>query len=257
MTFSDEQNTPADAALHALLELHRGLPRQGPGDERFSRHILGLSPPLPPSPRIADLGCGSGAAALLLAGHFNRVVRAVDLSRIFLAQLEGDAQRCGLAHLIQTEQADIGSLDWPDASLDLLWSEGAAYNITFAGALRRWRPLLAAGGIAVISELSWFADAPPRAAREYWRNAYAHIGTEACNAQRAAAAGFDVLGIHRLPSQAWWDHYYDPLARRIAALESSADSVMRAVMRESAEEMALFRRYADSYGYSFYLLRAA
>ncbi len=256
MTSPDEQHAPADAALRALIELHRGLPRQGPGDGDFSRHLLALLPALPSSPRIADLGCGSGAAALLLAAHFNCPVRAVDLSRAFLDQLEAEAQRRDLAHLIHIEEADIGSLDWPDASLDLLWSEGAAYNLTFAGALRRWRPLLAAGGIAVVSELSWFTDAPPPSAREYWRNAYAHIGTEACNAQRAAAAGFDVLGIRRLPAQAWWDHYYDPLARRIEALKPSADAVMRAVMLESEAEMALFRHCADSYGYAFYLLRA-
>jgi len=53
--------------ITALINLHRGLDRQGPGDADFSRHILSLLSALPPKPRIADLGCGSGAGALLLA----------------------------------------------------------------------------------------------------------------------------------------------------------------------------------------------
>jgi hypothetical protein len=33
--------------------------------------------------------------------------------------------------------------------IDLLWSEGAAYNIGFANALATWAPALAPGGLRV------------------------------------------------------------------------------------------------------------
>ena len=248
--------TQQDAQVAALIELHRGLERQGPGDAAFSRQILAGLPRLPPNPAVADLGCGAGAGALLLAEWFGVPVRAVDLSREFLDELEAHAQRRGLAHLVEPVEADIGRLDWPAGTIDLLWSEGAAYNLGFATALRRWRPLLAPGGVAVISELSWFSEDGPAPARAYWEHAYPDIGSEAENSAHAGAEGFDLLGVHRLPAAAWWNNYYGPLQARIEALRGQADAAMQAVIRETEAEMALFRAYSDFYGYAFYLLRA-
>ena len=248
--------TEQDSQIAALIELHRGLERLGPGDAAFSRRILAELPRLPANPGIADLGCGTGAGALLLAEWFGTPVRAVDLSRTLLDELEARAPQRGLAHLVEPIEADIGRLDWPAGSIDLLWSEGAAYNLGFATALRRWRPLLAPGGVAVISELSWFGDDIPAPARTYWAQACPGIGSEAENVAHAGAEGFEVLGVRRLPAAAWWDNYYGPLQARIDALRGQADVAMQAVIRETEAEMALFRDYSDVYGYSFYLLRA-
>ncbi|TDC85064.1 hypothetical protein E1193_03925 [Micromonospora sp. KC606] len=41
-----------------------GLSRQGPGAEATSRRLLELAAPLPERPRVLDLGCGTGPAAL-------------------------------------------------------------------------------------------------------------------------------------------------------------------------------------------------
>ena len=47
--------------IEALIRLHSGLERQGPGDSDFSDFIIKQIPELPPNPRIADIGCGAGA----------------------------------------------------------------------------------------------------------------------------------------------------------------------------------------------------
>lgn len=253
---SSSAETPADEFLAALIELHRGLERMGPGDTQFSRALLASLPALPERPRIADLGCGAGAGALLLAETFAAPVVAVDLSRAFLDELAARAQTRGLAPLVRTVEGDFGALDWPEGSLDLLWSEGAAYHLTFAGAVRRWRPLLASGGLAVISELSWFTATPAAEARAFWDAAYPALASEAANAAEARRAGFEVLKVERLPAQAWWDNYYGPRRRRAEALGESTSAAMQAVLRGTAAEEALFRAHADDYGYSFYVLRA-
>jgi serine/threonine-protein kinase HipA len=244
---------PMDPATRALIELHRGLERQGPGDAAMSRRILAELPPLPSRPRIVDLGCGGGAGALLLAEHFGVPVTAVDLAQPFLDQLMELARARGLAHLVHPIAADFAAPPIEPGSVDLLWSEGAAYVLTFSGALTAWRPLLAPGGVAVISELSWFTDPVPEVPRGYWEAAYPAIAGEAENVARARVAGFRILGTHRLPAQAWWDHYYGPLLDRIAGL-ADPDPVMRAVIEETRTEIDLFRQHSDSYGYTFYLL---
>ncbi len=242
--------------IRALIELHRGLERQGPGDTDFSNYIVSQIPELPSNPRIADIGCGAGVGALFLADKFRSKVRAVDISRDFLDELEDRAKKRGLEHLVETIKCDMGGLDWKSETIDLLWSEGAAYNLTFKGALKAWRPLMAANGIAVISELSYFTSEVPESVRAYWQNAYPTIGTEKENSNRAYSSGFEILGIHRLPSKAWWDNYYGPLRVNMKSSKHSKDSVMQAVIKETEEEMKLFEEHEKHYGYSFYIMKA-
>ena len=241
--------------IEALIELHRGLKRLGPGDASFSKHILSLLPQLPQNPCIVDLGSGTGAGTLILAAWYKTRITAVDFSRPFLEELQRHAAAEGLDHLIRTEEADIGNLNWPAASIDLLWSEGAAYNLTFEGALKAWRPLMAINGLAVISEISWFTNKIPGPVLKFWGEAYPVIAAESENARRANGAGFEVLGIHRLPSEAWWTNYYEPLKARMNSLQPAANSVMQAVIDETEVEIELFRNCEDSYGYSFYILK--
>jgi len=241
--------------IRCIIKLHLGLERQGPGDSGYSSYILSLIKTLPENPRIADLGCGTGAGALLLADKFKSKVRAVDLSREFLDELISRAKQLGLDYLIEPIECDMGSLDWELGSVDLLWSEGAAYHLTFEGALKAWRPLMAENGIAVISELSYFSSHVPQAVRAYWQNGYPAIGSEAENKDRANASGFEVLGIHRLPSKAWWDNYYGPLRKNMEPFRDSEDETVQSVIKEIEEEMNLFEEHEKHYGYSFYVLK--
>jgi SAM-dependent methyltransferase len=245
-----------DQYIRALIELHRGLKRQGPGDADFSDFIISQIPDLPANPRIADIGCGTGEGALFLADKFRSTVRAVDVSREFLDELEDRARERGLDHLVEAIQCDMAHLDWAPETIDLLWSEGAAYLLTFKGALKAWRPLMAANGIAVISEISYFTSDVPESVRIYWQNAYPAMGTEAENANHANSSAFEVLGIHRLPSAAWWDNYYAPLKEKMNFFQRSEDSMMQTVIKETEEEMTLFGQHAKHFGYSFYILKA-
>jgi SAM-dependent methyltransferase len=243
--------------IAALIELHQGLDRQGPGDAAFTRELLQRLPPLPAHPRIADLGCGSGGGALILAAHYQSVVRAVDLAAPFVEELRTRADQAGIGHLIESIVGDMGALDWSPGGIDLLWSEGAAYQLGFEAALRCWRPLLAESGVAVVSELSWFTNRPAAPALEYWQRNYPGMAGEAENNERAHRAGYRVLANHRLPSAPWWTNYYDPLRRRIdqlSAADSAPGPALRAAIQESLEEMALFERFSDHYGYTFYVL---
>ncbi len=241
--------------IRALIKIHRGLERQGPGDTDYSNYIISQLPELPTNPCIADIGCGAGAGTLILADKFKSKVRAVDFSQEFLDELEDQAKQRGLEHLVETIKCDMGNLDWEPGIIDLLWSEGAAYNITFKGALKAWRPLMAPNGIAVISEMNYFTSEVPEPVRNYWQNAYPTIGTESENSNHAHSSGFEILGIHRLPSKAWWDNYYGPLRKNMNSFKHSEDRIMQSVIKETKEEMKLFEEYEKHYGYSFYIMK--
>jgi cyclopropane fatty-acyl-phospholipid synthase-like methyltransferase len=239
--------------ITALIDLHYGLEHKGPGDRDFSLGIINALPPLPPKPQIADLGCGSGVSALLLAQHYHSNVMAVDSSSVFITELSQWVDQLDLQDLVTPICEDMSKLNWSPGSIDLLWSEGAAYNLGFEQALNIWRPLLSKDGVAVLSELSWFSGDVPKSALDYWQSAYPGIGSEQENIDRAERSGFQVISTQRLPSQIWWTNYYQPLSQRIKEVEMTP--VMESVVAEIEEEMALFRQFSDFYGYSFYILR--
>ena len=239
-----------------MAVLYGGLDRQGPGDDAFSVGILRRLPPLRPQARILDLGCGTGAGSLVLQAFYGGRIDCVDRSPVFLAALRDRARARGLEDRIVTHEADMGDLDLPCGSVDLIWSEGAAYTLTFRGALERWRPLLRAGGCAVVSEMGWFGDARPTAAAGFWSEAYPEMKAEAENVGAAAELGFDALFVERLPSDLWWANYYDPLLSRADRLEPQAPPALREAIEEARAEARVFRGASDAFGYTFYALAA-
>lgn len=245
-----------DKYIQALIELHRGLERKGPGDTEYANYILSLIPDLSEHPRIADIGCGAGVGTLFLAEKFKAKVRAVDFSRYFLDELEERSKQRGLDHLVETVECDMGNLDWEPGTIDLLWSEGAAYCITFDGAMKAWRPLMAPDGIAVVSEMNYFTDQVPEPVKNYMQSVYPDIKSEPENSEIINSSGFELMGAYRLPTNAWWDNYYGPLRINIESFRDSDDSVMQSVIRDTEEEMSFFEKYEDVYGYSFYIMKA-
>lgn len=242
--------------INALIELHSGLERQGPGDAEFTKEIIENIPELPPNPRIADIGCGAGAGTLILAKKYHSRIKAVDFSKKFLDELMQRAKQEGLENLVMPIECDMANLGWEAGTIDLLWSEGAAYNITFEGALKAWRPLLADKGIVVISELNYFSNNVPDNVTRYMKKAYPGIKTESKNIDLINTFGFEVIDVRRLPPEAWWNNYYGPLQEKIKGLKDSSDKVMQIVIEDTEEEMQFFREHLDILGYTFYTMRA-
>ncbi len=193
---------------------------------------------------------------MVLAEGLGTSVDCVDAAPEFIAILGERARARGLEHLIRGHVGDMATYRHDEGPLDLLWSEGAAYNLTFAGALSAWRPIVRTGGYAVISDLTWFREHRPRKVEAFWTEAYPQLADEAGNIATAEANGFEVLFTERLPSEAWHSGYYAPLSARADSLAENATDAMRTVMAETRREIALFEEGDNSLGYTFYGLKA-
>lgn len=84
-----------------------------------------LAGELTPSTRVIDLGAGYGGSTRYLAKHFGTQCVALNLSEV-----ENDRNRrmnraAGLDDRIEVVQGDFASLDFPDASFDIAWSQEA------------------------------------------------------------------------------------------------------------------------------------
>jgi SAM-dependent methyltransferase len=236
--------------------LFGGMEKLGPGSNADTLHVLRLLPKQ--GFRLAvDAGCGTGRQTLALARELGTPVHAVDSHAPFLSDLLRRAGETGVGHLVRAHCMDMKDIPQVFQDIDLLWSEGAAYNIGFANALATWAPALTPGGFAVVSELSWLKGQAPDAVKEFFRSGYPDMQSVPHNTAVAARAGYKVLATYTLPRQAWVDGYYEILAPRAKALLDHPGPAVRDFAAETVREIEAFQRSEDSYGYVFYVLQRA
>lgn len=135
-----------EAADHGLRD---------PGTRAAWRELLlGLLPPAPA--RVADLGCGTGTLALLLADE-GYTVDGVDLSPAMVALAR--AKAAGRPDVTVVE-ADASAPPLAPASYDVVLSRHVLWAMPAPEeALRRWAGLLVPDGLLVLVEGSWHTGA--------------------------------------------------------------------------------------------------
>ena len=98
----------------------------------------------------------------------SRIV-AVDNHPPFIHILNREAQRLGVANRLEARVADMRRLDFADDSFDLIWCEGAIYNVGVKAGLRDWRRLLRPNGHVALTEVCWRKPDPPAECVAFWK----------------------------------------------------------------------------------------
>ncbi len=246
-----------DRAVSLFFELFSGLPRQGPGIPDATRRALALIPPLGPTARILDLGCGTGAQTLVLADATAAAIEAIDAHPPFVAELNARAERLGLSPRVRARVGDMARLEYPPGTFDVVWSEGAAYSMGFDAALESWRSLLVPGGHLAVSELCWLTREPAPECRDFFASEYPAMRDLDAVVAAGVPYGYRTVGHFVLPPSAWWDDYYQPLERRLEAFTDRHrdDPVALEIAGQTAREIAIFTRHHEAYGYVFVVMQ--
>lgn len=241
-----------------LIDLHKGANRQGPGGDAETEKALDLamidrSAPL----KVADIGCGTGASTLLLARRLNAQITAVDFLQEFLEVLAARAEKMGLSKKITTLACSMDNLPFEDEEYDVIWSEGAIYNIGFEKGVRDWRRYLKAGGLLVVSEITWLTADRPLELQTYWETEYPEIDLASSKINILEKHGFSPIGYFVLPEHCWLENYYRPLQDRFGDFlkrnKNSAEA--RAIVEAENQEIELYRKYKTYYSYGVYIAR--
>jgi SAM-dependent methyltransferase len=117
-----------------------------------------LTPLMPPAPaRIADLGCGTGSLAILLAeaGH---IVSGIDVAVGMVTRARDKAAAAGVD--AEFEVGDAMTPPWPGATFDVVLARHVVWALPDpAVGLGRWFELLKPGGRVVLIEGRWWTGA--------------------------------------------------------------------------------------------------
>lgn len=231
-----------------------GMDKLAPGDDDYTRRALSLLP-TQSFGLVVDAGCGSGRQTICLAQALGTKIEALDNYPGFLDEVMQRAETAGVAALIQPHCMDMADIPARFTDIDLLWSEGAAYSIGFGHALRSWFAVIKPGGFLVVSELCWLSDEPPAPAQAFFQAEYPAMTSVTQNITSIESAGYQLLHTFTLPRAAWKNGYYDVLAERAAELVKHPDAEVRAMAQSTLQEIEVFERWGDSYGYVFFLLQ--
>lgn len=241
-----------------LLDLHKGSDRQGPGSDPETEKAIGLAGiDRDVRLKIVDIGCGTGASTLTLARLLNARITAVDLFQDFIDVLVNRAQSNGVGEKITPLCASMEQLPFEDEEFDVIWSEGAIYNIGFAKGVADWKRYLKPGGLLVASEITWLTNSRPSELQDHWNNEYPEIGTASAKIKVLEASGYTPIGYFVLPEHCWLDNYYEPMRKSFDAFlrRNGNSEEARAIVEAERHEIKLYEKYKTYFSYGVYIAK--
>lgn len=246
-----------DLKLNLFFEIHKDIPREGPGENASTKQALLMLKDLPSEPNILDIGCGPGMQTIELAKNTNGKIVALDTHKPFLQALTRSALEEGVAEKIKATEGSMFSLDFEKKCFDVIWSEGAIYIIGFSKGIKEWHEYIKTGGYLVVSEISWLRQDIPEEARNFWQADYPDIKGIADNMKIIEESGYSPVGHFVLPESGWWNNYYNPLIERIKTLREkyAGNKEANDMMDATEREIEIYKKYSDYYGYVFYLMK--
>jgi len=238
-----------------ICEYFSRLERQGPGSPEVTIKALSFVDNLTDQSRIADIGCGTGGQTMVLARHAPGRITGIDLFPAFIDLFNANAFKLDLQDRVHGIVGSMDNLPFQHEELDLIWSEGAIYNIGFERGLNEWRTFLKTGGYIAVSEASWFTEERPVEIDEFWTDAYPEIDTIAHKVAQMQKARYIPVATFVLPENCWTEHFYDPQvpAQKDFLKKYAGDKTAEELIEDQRHEAALYYKYKEFYGYVFYI----
>lgn len=252
---TDKNNSIHDFDFKLICEYFSSIERQGPGSPEVTIKALSFIDNLTSEAKIADIGCGTGGQTIVLAKNTTGQISAFDLSPEFIERLNSNCQKENLQNRVKGIVRSMENLPFENEELDLIWSEGAIYNIGYERGLKEWHKLLKKDAFIAISEASWFTDERPDEIQKFWDDAYPEIDTIPNKIKQMQAAGYIPIASFVLPEYCWIDNFFVPQisAQEIFLQKYAGNKTAEEFVENEKHGAELYNKYKKYYGYVFYI----
>ena len=194
-----------------MTRVREELQIERPDRKRYTREAYQLVPSLV-GPCILDVGCGAGMPTLELARLSGGEIVGIDIDQTSLGKFTARMEAAGLSDHVRSVKCSMFHMPFPDASFDIIWSEGSDSVIGFERGLREWRRLLKPRGFVVVHEAVWLQPSPPREIREHWTRVSPGIMSVPDCLEAIHRCGYELIAHYTLPEDTWWTEYFGPAA---------------------------------------------
>ena len=252
---NDKNKSIHEFDLNLICKYFSNLKRQGPGSPEITIKALSFIDNLNQGARIADIGCGSGGQTMVLAQHTPGKITGIDIFPTFIDLFNQNARALYLQDRVKGIVKSMDNLPFKDGELDLIWSEGAIYNIGFEHGLNEWRRFLKPGSYIAVSECTWFTNQRPAEIEGFWMDAYPEIDTISNKVAQMEKAGYIPVAAFILPESCWIENFYAPQvgAAQLFLKENPGNKAAADFVANQRHEAQLYKKYKDFYGYAFYI----
>ncbi len=252
---NNDNKTIHDFDFSLICEYFSNVERQGPGSPEATIKALSFIDNLSDDARIADLGCGTGGQTMVLAQHAPGKVTGIDLFPLFIDLFNHNAAKLNLQDRVQGLTGSMDALPFREEELDLIWSEGAIYNIGFERGVNEWRKYLKKGGYLAVTEACWFTDSRPEEINTFWVEAYPEIDTIANKLAQLQQAGYKTEATFILPDYCWTENFFRPQIpiQEDFLLKHAGNAMAEELVANLRHEAVLYEKYSAFYGYVFFI----
>ncbi|MBN1847954.1 MAG: class I SAM-dependent methyltransferase [Deltaproteobacteria bacterium] len=252
---NNESKSIHEFDFELICEYYSGLERQGPGSPEVTIKALSFMDNLTNESKIADIGCGTGGQTMVIADHASGHITGIDLFPAFIDLFNMNSRKLNLQDRVNGVVGSMDNLPFQNEELDLIWSEGAIYNIGFERGMNEWRRFLKPGAFIAVSEASWFTEERPLEIDKFWKDEYPGIDIISNKVAQMQTAGYIPMATFVLPENCWTEHFYAPqVPAQEKFLEKYAgNKAAEELVENQRHEAELYHKYKAFYGYVFYI----
>jgi SAM-dependent methyltransferase len=135
-----------------FFEIHKDLPREGPGSFEATKRAYDSIKEFLNKPLILDIGCGPGKQTIDLLNISDGEIIAIDNHRPFIERLNKTISDGRFEKRAKAQFGDMSKPEFEEGQFDLIWSEGAIYQLGFEKGLKDFRKYLKPGGFIAVTE---------------------------------------------------------------------------------------------------------
>jgi len=245
-----------DFELKLIYEYFSNFERQGPGSPEMTIKALSFIDNHTQESKILDIGCGTGGQTMTIAQNTKGNITGIEIFPDFIDTFNSNAKKRGLQNRMNGIVGSMDSLPFHDEEFDIIWSEGAIYNIGFERGLNEWRKYLKKGGYIAVTDTAWFTEKRPTEIEDYWKVHYPGITTISNNVSMMQKAGYVPVAAFTLPENCWIENYFVPQApvqEKFLKKYSGNKSAEEFIKNHCRYEEEMYHKYKEYYGYVFYI----